>query len=272
VHAGPDPGNLVGDYDDVFCLSRWAADTFRKFYPGAGEEKIFLTRNGIDPSLFYGEEPVKEGYDGSQRVQVQGPLVVYSSSPDRGLDKLLDYWPEIRRMRPDARLRVFYGFGTWEKMAERRRDRVAQLQVSIMRSRLSAMVDQGVTFCGRHGQVVLADQYMRAAFWLYPTDFRETSCITAMEAQAAGCDVVATRLAALPETVFGETGHLVEPPNQLRRYREEFLGLVEEIFKKDRDASGMTECGRRVRELARERFPWSGVARQWSDHFAEVLG
>lgn len=197
--------------------------------------------------------------------------MVYSSSPDRGLDKLLDYWPEVQRMAPGARLLVMYGFDTWEKIAAARGDLVGQLKVQILKSRLTKMAGDGVVYAGRAGQRDVADAYMRAALWLYPTDFTETSCITAMEAQSAGCDVVCTRLAALAETVDGKTGHLVDPPSQLRRYREEFLGKVEEVLSQDRDDAGMTARGRAAREAARARFSWSGVARQWSDYFGEKL-
>lgn len=264
VHCGPDPGDLVGQYDEVFCLSRWALETMKKHYPRVPPNKFWQTRNGVDSSLYFDVEGPKK----------TGCRVVYSSSPDRGLDKLLDYWPTIRDMQGDAELHVYYGFDTWVKVAKRRGDMLGLMKIDIIRRRLDALSDQGVVWHGRAGQQMVARAYMNAAMWLYPTEFCETSCITAMEAQSAGCDVVCTRLAALGETVFAETGRYVEPPNSTRVYREAFLAQVAEAVRdwgdrpNGRRCPGMSARGRRARELSREAFPWKGVAMEWAIHFA----
>ena len=39
--------------------------------------------------------------------------VVYCSSPDRGLHRVLATWPNIKRAAPDASLRIFYNLATW---------------------------------------------------------------------------------------------------------------------------------------------------------------
>ena len=173
IHVGHDPQGLLGEYDIILNLSEWSRETAQRYYPTVSKEKFLVTRNGIDTGLFKGT-PVKDGCK-----------AIYSSSPDRGLDKLLDYWPAIRKMRPDAELHVYYGFDTWERMAELRKDRIAKLQIEIFRTRLARMEEQGVVSHGRVGQEELARAWMGASLWLYPSSFSETSCITAMEAQAA---------------------------------------------------------------------------------------
>ena len=215
VHCGPDSHAAMSGYDVVLCLSDWALQLARRFYPHVDPAKFVRTRNGIDTSLYRGE-PRREGFQ-----------VVYSSSLDRGLDKLLDYWPAVRESRPEAELHVYYGLDTWEKMIATARDAVGAAQVQVFRTRLANMAGQGVVFHGRVGQAELAGAWLRASAWLYPTNFCETSCITAMEAQAAGVPCVCTRLAALPETA--RFAYLVDPPNTRGGYRADFLGHAERV-------------------------------------------
>ena len=252
VHSGPDHYNFMGGYDVVLCLSDWALNLARRFYPHVPPEKFVRTRNGIDASL-YREAPCREGFQ-----------VVYSSSPDRGLDKLLDYWPAVREVRPEAELHVYYGFDTWEKMAERNRDAVAAASIQVFRTRLQNMAEQGVTSHGRVGQAELAAAWLRASAWLYPTNFCETSCITAMEAQAAGVPCVCTRLAALPETA--KFAALVDPPNTRVGYREDFMRRVTFLARGD-----FREAAVAGREWALAELGWDGVARQWDELFRARL-
>jgi glycosyltransferase involved in cell wall biosynthesis len=247
VHAGPDTYRRLGGYDSVLCLSRWALDLAQRFYPHVPPDRFVQTRNGI-PLDLYRSDPVKEGWK-----------VVYSSSPDRGLDRLLDYWPTIKKMRPDAELHVYYGFDTWERMAVHACDDVAAAQIQIYRTRLAGMAELGVVAHGRVGQPELAAAWLGASAWLYPTNFAETSCITAMEAQAAGAFCVCTDLAALSETA--RFACRVTPPNTREGYRQEFLGHVERL-------SGFRDLYRLdSREWALRELGWVGVARQWDELF-----
>jgi glycosyltransferase involved in cell wall biosynthesis len=259
VHAGPDHRRRLGGYDVVFCLSRWALDLAQRFYPHVPPGKFVQTRNGIPVDL-YRAEPVKTGW-----------RVVYSSSPDRGLDRLLDFWPTVRRLRPDAELHVYYGFDTWEMMATRACDDVAAAQIQIYKTRLAAMAGQGVVAHGRVGQPELAAAWLGASAWLYPTNFSETSCITAMEAQAAGAYCVCTRQAALPETA--RYAQLVDPPSTREGYREEFLKCVDAIERSCWQTDvhpNPVELRDRVeegRDWALRELGWAGVARQWDEIF-----
>lgn len=255
IHVGADPHGFMKEYDIVLNLSGWARETAVRYYPGVPPARFVVTRNGLDTSLYAGP-CVKEGC-----------RAVYSSSPDRGLDKLLDYWPAIREMRPDAELHVYYGFDTWERMAEVRNDKIAKLQIGIFRARLARMTEQGVVSHGRVGQEELAKAWMGASLWLYPTSFTETSCITAMEAQAAGAWPITSSLAALRETV--RHGILIDPPNTRDGYREEFLGHVRSFL-------DMNEALKAVRlsasrDWALQELDWSGVAVQWEKLFMSRL-
>ena len=253
VHLGDDYSGLMREYDIILCLSEWAKKVLSAYYIDVPRNKFVSTRNGLDTKLFL-REPRKEGC-----------RVIYSSSPDRGLDHLLDYWPKIREMRPDAELHVYYGFSTWEKMVLQRNDKPAQLQIGFLKERLVQMEEQGVSSHGRVGQAELAQAYLSSSMWLYPTAFLETSCISAMEAQAAGALVVTTKLAALSETV--KYGLLVNPPNTESRYEEEFLKHVREFIGRPMGDIEWASMMRNGREWALRNLSWTQVTQQWEELF-----
>jgi glycosyltransferase involved in cell wall biosynthesis len=117
---------------------------------------------------------------------------------------------------------------------------------------------------GRTNQDGLAKAWLEAKVWAYPTWFTETSCISAMEAQAAGAVPVTTRLAALAETV--RSGTLLDLP-QDERYRQEFVDNVVSYLTDEKRRQTQVRAGR---EHA-ERLSWAGLARDWSKMFDETI-
>ena len=256
IHVGDDYQGLMRRYDMVLCLSEWAKKVLSNYYNDVPKDKFVLTRNGIDPRLFL-REPKKEGCK-----------AIYSSSPDRGLDHLLNYWPKIRAMRQDAELHVYYGFETWQAMANQRKNSYDQSQIDFFKSKLNQLSEQGVVSHGRVGQAELAKAYLEASLWLYPTNFLETSCLTAMEAQASGTLAITTKLAALAETV--RHGILIDPPNSESRYEQEFLGHVRD-FLENRQPITTDQMLKAGREWALRSLSWTQVAGQWEELFEERL-
>lgn len=209
---------------DIVTLSDWSRDAFLEQYPFL-DGKLSVIRNGV-PLVGSDGNPKFPHFNRS--FHERKPMCVYSSSADRGLDVLLEVWPQIRESVPDAELHVFYGWETF--------DRAAQVQPHLFefKARVLAAVENiggeagGVFLRGRVGQTELYDAFQEARVWSYPTYFTETSCITAMEARAAGVVPVTSDLAALSETV-GEHGLLIDvdengQPDDV--YKDTFVGLV----------------------------------------------
>lgn len=260
VHCGPDWENVLGTrYDKILCLSDWSKKRFCEYYPAVDAAKVQVTHNGVDGRLF---EPFADSalpdkdvfMPGRQHFLLQSDLIplraTFSSSPDRGLAKLLDLWPDVCNMAPrdHSELHVYYGFDNWRK--------IAQLQGAaphVLRhiDLLEARVRQApnVVYHGRAGQAEVARSYMRSQLWLSPSDFEETSCITAMEAQAAGCKIVATRCGAVPETAPG--GYFVDGPTSRPGFDAQFLECVREA---------LTHDSWHVRTPR----SWAEVAQQWT--------
>jgi len=258
LHCGPDWEDSIGsDYDRVLCLSTWAREAFLRFYPGLDGSRVLVTSNGVDPTLFQGSPSDKHLDYALGRAPLR---VTYSSSPDRGLDKLLDLWPTIYetclragRLKPE--LHVYYGFETWRRLAELRHDLAAVVKIGRLEERVHST--PGVHYHGRAGQAEVARSYAQSQLWLYPTDFLEVSCITAMEAQAAGCKVVATRCGALLSFETAPGVWLVDGKTSDPGYDARFLATVWAAL-----ADDVVVC--------KTPLGWSDVALQWDAWVREV--
>jgi glycosyltransferase involved in cell wall biosynthesis len=185
-------------FDRILCLTEWHKQFFLSVYNQQGtianipESKVIVTRNGVSIERFDGTE------------ERNPHRAVYSSSPDRGLLAALQAWPKVREKVGDAELHIFYGFGNWEKST------TDPKQVAVIAHlKHLAKTTPGVVLRDRVHQAELAREFLRAGVWLHPTWFSETSCIGAMEAQAAGLYAVTAPIAALNETV-GERGYMIK--------------------------------------------------------------
>jgi glycosyltransferase involved in cell wall biosynthesis len=214
-------------------------------YPFLEGDRLLLTRNGLDLTRF------------GQAVQRNPQKLIYSSSPDRGLDVLLRLFPKIKEQCPDASLDIFFGGAGFERAAR------VDPALQTLKGNVSRLLDQpGVTYHGRVDQQRLAREMLGSALWVYPTCFSETSCITAMEAQAAGAVPVIRPLAALTETV--RFGVLIEgdvhAPETQTRYIDEIVSLLQHPERQEQIREKMVPW-------ARKTFGWQDVAAQWQQWF-----
>ena len=264
LSVGEDTAEELLGYDYIFVLSKYAFKYALNCYPHVPRTKYVVTRNGIDPNRFLLSG---ETADTLKSIVKSGCRAIYSSSYDRGLDRLLAFWPKIRELRSDAELHVYYGLDNAEKSAVMAGNKCDRNILDYYRYRLASMEEHGVVVHGRVGQQDLAMAFLDSSLWLYPTNFHETSCITAMEAQAAGVFSVTSRLGALPETL--KYGRFIDPPNTDLRYEEAFLGIIRKYL------NGMDPIAYSDlidgRSWALRKLAWSGVAADWHAFFEEIL-
>lgn len=192
---------LLFDMHDVAWTSDWTNERIDKvdaimvkseyhkgLFPAYAQNKCVVVGNGINKSHFEGRKVKKELH-----------RCIYPSTIDRGLDILLTAWPEIRKEVPDATLHVYYGFKTYEELQRHNPERMAYLQW--IKDKLKELEPQGVVYHGRVDHQTLADEFLKSDVWLYPTQFPEIHCITALKAQKGGAVPVTTNFGALDETV-----------------------------------------------------------------------
>jgi len=250
VHCGAELNQVRAHRIDRFlCLSDWHRQFFLQTYDFVHETQVIKTRNGIDLSLY-------------DKPEERDPhRMFYSSSLDRGVFVAIEALPFIREKVPDASLHIYYGLDIWKRFASPEQKQQIEFLERLMAERAS----QGVHFHGRISPPELAKEQMRSGVWSYPTWWTETSCITGQEAQAAGCRVVTSPIAALNETV-GLRGTMIDGYWLSPEYKAQFA---------DACVAAMLKPGEEDREelkrYARENFSLDTLARDWVKMFHQVL-
>lgn len=184
-------------FERIVVLSEWHREHFLAKYLWLGEAKVVIIGNGVDLARF---APLKKGRS-HKDLQREPHRVVYTSSPDRGLDVILEHvWPKVVEAVPDAELHIYYGWQNFKALEGRE----GYKHLGVFRERVARLMldTKGVVQHGRIAQDDLARELQRASIWLGPSHlFDETYCISAVEAQLAGCIPIHSGRAALAETV-----------------------------------------------------------------------
>ena len=142
------------------------------------------------------------------------PRAVFTSSPLRSLDWLLDLWAaQINPKVPDAELHVFSGPATY---GEHGAARAARMNPILDRAR--AMGGAGVVLRDSVPKAQLARELGTARVLLYRGDPGETFCLSVGEAQAAGVPAVVQAIGCVAERVIdGETGFVAPDDDAFAR-------------------------------------------------------
>ena len=238
----------------IFFKSEFHLDPVR----GLASPLAIVTRNAIDCTHF-------TTVSDTPRVRKR---LAYTSSPDRGLKRALQLFARIKAIHPDAELHLFYGFSKLYL------ERSAAIDYSYFGDEdcerhmldyaeecFDLATKLGVTNHGRVGHKALADFLRTCSVVLYPTSFPEISCMSAMEAQAAGAFPVATAFGALPETV--RYGTLVTPTDRAVD-DDAFVRSVCSYFDAGDD---LTTVRVNMSVSALRDFNLSDLASSWISHF-----
>jgi glycosyltransferase involved in cell wall biosynthesis len=240
----------VQAWSAYFLVSDWQAQTYATEF-GVPAERIAVLRNAAAP-VFQNLERRSEPFFRSGRP----PVLVYTSTPFRGLMLLLLSFPMIRAQIPGCELRVFSSMGVYQIQPEQ--EPLYQVLYALAREL------PGVEYVGSVSQTALATALAEADILAYPNIFPETSCIAVMEAMAAGCLVCTSNLGALPETTAG-FGFLMDVPKDILHTARNFANLLVGVY---RDACAepnrFDEASARQRAHVRDQYNWARRAREWS--------
>ncbi len=244
-------------WNSFFLVSDWQAGGYASEF-GIPRERIAVLRNAAGP-VFESLESRAPPFFRTGKP----PVLVYTSTPFRGLLTLLVAFPMIRESIPDCRLRVFSSMAVYQLSLDR--EPLYHSLYALARSL------PGVDYAGSVSQTTLAAALAEADVLAYPSTFPETSCIVAMEAMAAGCLVCTTTLGALPETTAG-FAFLMDLPTDVLQMAQSFAALVVRVCREAAAAPDrFEEAIARQRRYVRANYAWTARAREWNAALTRVL-
>ena len=203
----------------IIALTNWHKNQLIKDFKI--KRPIHIIGNAIDRKSF-----------GTEKQKIKNSFI-YSSAADRGLYRLLAMWDNISNEIPGATLNVFCpGYSTPE-------------------------VDKwpkGVTYHGTVDQKTLHDWQQLSEYWLHPTDYEETYCITALEMQYSRVIPITTDISALSEVVNG--GYLLP----IGETNDGFIDIIKQLSKSNS-----------IKNVLRERgYQWS-KQQSWNTRIIEWI-
>lgn len=232
--------------DKIMVLSLY----HRSLYPHIENEKMFITRNGVDISQF------------DQKVKRNPKKIIYMSSYDRGLKELLEMWASVKLAEPEAELHIFYGWQTISKILDKKVFRVFKDYIE------NFFNQEGVYHHGRVGHLELAKEILSSGVWAYPTHWSEISCISSMKAQVGGAIPVVVPTAAVAETTrWGLTTNWSYDHFPNRELPEGVFDDYIDLLIKALNPKYQEKYRKEMMEDARKRYDWREVAKDWQKEF-----
>ena len=166
--------NLRNCYEKMIVLSDYHLYN-NLDYVGIPKNKYAIIPNIIDTSFY------------NYSVQIIKNRFIYTSDISRGFDLLLDCLIYIQKFIPDISLVVFRNYEFTDNIIEKLK-----------------FLKNVQTF-GKESPEFLANQYLQAEYFFYPTHFCETFCNCAAEAQLYNCVCIYNNIGSL-NTTIGDRG------------------------------------------------------------------
>lgn len=236
--------------DLILAVTNWHAQSLSS-KSGFPVERIRVIRNAVVIRDF--EEQV-------ERVPHR---LIYTSAPHRGLHLALNAFDVIRKSVQDAELHVFSGFELYDR--ERPFSGPQKAIFEDLKERC-----KNTEGCSLHGNILqheLAKEYLKSSLYLYPASVPETSCITAIEAKAAGCPAIVSSLGGLPETV-GKGGIVISGEPSSEVFLQQFTSAALTLLN---DKKAWAKVSSQAINEAKEHYSWNLVTDRFEASIASLF-
>lgn len=187
--------------------------------------------------------------------------MIWCSSPDRGLHRLLELFPEIKKRVPGATLDIYYRFEPWyEALKDDRSEMGARARyIGEALTRFGRKGENGVTLHGPVANNKMAEALCNAQVMPYtcdPITFTEGFSVSTMDACALGCIPIISDVDAIGD-IYKNVAYVIEGPVRQRKTQ-----WVDAIVRAMTDKTFASAIAKRTRIFA-ERFDRAAVSRLW---------
>lgn len=255
VRHSEDGRDLFAEVDEIICVSPFQAQVTVDAYM---EYEGDMKRPVVIPNSFERDLFARTGDEGERDPK----KMIYASSPDRGLTRLLELWPQIVERVPGATLDIFYGWEAIDKIIDSGHPagiRLAHFKERTERQ-LTKLLDAGyeILWHGRQPQIVLASHMKVAGVMPYPANFLETFGLVFAQAITAGMVPVVPALGSLPEIMGDTLSDFVVPGSpESREYGPRFVEAVARAVEVD-------DATRFISEKTIPGITWEAAYEAWS--------
>jgi len=212
--------------DVPFLTDEKSRSLFSKIvFVSAWQQMVFNLNAGVP---FSDGVVIKNAVDPIPRTQKSDDVIrlVYHPTPHRGLKILVPVFERLSEKYDNIHLDVFSNFDIYARSHLN-----AQFETLYERCRQH----DKITYHGSQPNSVVRDALAESHIFAYPSIWRETSCMSAMEAMTARCITVAPNYGALPETLanFNVSYDWTEDQGAHERLFEKKLEQAIEMIGKD---------------------------------------
>jgi tetratricopeptide (TPR) repeat protein len=233
---------------NVFCLTEWHVELFTQIYPSLKHLTVHFYY-GIDGNF----------RDTQKNNDIQPFKFIYSSFPNRGLLPLLQMWPKIYEKQPLSTLHIYSDIdGEWVNSVAG--EEMIQIKTLLNKYKLQDNF-LGIHYHGWVNKAELAKSWLTADIWVYPCIFKETFCLTALEAAITKTLVITNDLAALQNTV-GSRGVIIKGNPLTIEWQEKALHKIFKFMNKSGDSLKNT--------LVAKNFEWADSL-SWENQANKLL-
>lgn len=260
--------------DRFLTVSEWHKKQLLEVY-GLNPASIAVVRNAVDPTLYaqsngFVQRVKLEGKPGFYVDKEQQPKLMlrenefnmlYQARPERGLEHLVragGIMAQLAKSAPQARLLICGYDNTVPEMRDYYGGLIAQAEAL-----------PNVTVLGALDKPSLAQLQMACDLMLYPTEFQEVSCISAIEAMHAGLPMLSSDAGALSETCK-DSGTTLLPLAGGRADEKAFVRWIEKRVKTLHTDEWWPKKHEKQLEAAKSRT-WQVVATQFEAAVDEVF-
>jgi len=239
----------LGRVDLVTGVSQFHVEQMRKVY-GIHDRTLRVVPNGVDLDMYTATT--------NQLLQNGSFKLLYQSRPERGLVHLLRPGGIMDRLQEYGdRFHLYYCAysNTVGHMADFYRELEAMASLLPNVTNLGALSKRELSLVQRECDMLV-----------YPTEFEEVSCITAMEAMAAGLPFLSSEHAALPETCK-DSGSILIPLKDGAVSEDAF---VFEIMRHEANPALIKEAREKQLQAAETRG-WEDAVDAFEDAVEEVF-